>query len=65
MVSEKEWPRSFSTSRHGCQTLLRRKHGGLGKGICQIMKKNMLIMKKNMSNYEEEYVNDEEEDVKL
>ena len=46
-------------------------HGGLGKGICQIMKKNMLIMKKhmlimkknmsimkkNMSNYEGEYVN--------
>ena len=58
MVSEKEWLRSFSTSRHGCQTLLRRKHGGLGKGICQ-------IMKKNMSNYEEEYVNYEEEYVKL
>ena len=47
------------------ETLLRRKHGGLGKGFCQIMKKNMSIMKKNMSNYEEEYVNYEEEYVKL
>ena len=35
----------------------RRVESGVGRRICQIMKKNMPIMKKNMSNYEEEYVN--------